>query len=265
MSELRTASAFETHIVDYDDLAGITRAAEGCDAVVHLVGIIKESQTTRYEDAHEGTCQVLVQAAQRAGISRIVYLSIFGADPASANACLASKGRAERILQDGATPCVVIRLPMVIGPGDIAARALQGQARARLLPMVAGGRTLQQPLYAGDVVRAIETSIQPSQEKNVALDLGGPEVLSHRDLVRRAAALYGNQPRILPVPLALVRAFARAAERLSPNPPLSLAMLGVLQHDDRVDSGPACERLGLELTSLDETLRRCVGPEAESG
>jgi hypothetical protein len=45
---------------------------------------------------------------------------------------------------------------------------------------------------------------------------------------------------------------------------MTLAMFDVLQHDDRVDTGPACKQLGLELTLLDETLRHCVGPENRS-
>lgn len=63
---------------------------------------------------------------------------------------------------------------------------------------------------------------------------------------------------MLPVPLFAVRAFAALAERLTANPPLTPAMLGVLEHDDRVDPAPACAALGLALTPLDETLRRCL-------
>ena len=66
------------------------------------------------------------------------------------------------------------------------------------------------------------------------------------------------------VPLFLVRLFAFLMERVSANPPLTNAMLDVIQHDDAIDPGPACERLGIELTPLDETLRRSVGPETEA-
>jgi hypothetical protein len=52
------------------------------------------------------------------------------------------------------------------------------------------------------------------------------------------------------------------AERLLRNPPITPAMIGVLDHDDAVDPGAACARLGISLTPLDETLRRCIGPDA---
>ncbi|MCA9511866.1 MAG: hypothetical protein KC560_14240, partial [Myxococcales bacterium] len=60
------------------------------------------------------------------------------------------------------------------------------------------------------------------------------------------------------VPLALARAFAAAAGALLANPPITSAMLGVLQHDDRVDPQPACARLGIALTPLDDTLAHCL-------
>ncbi|MCG8588274.1 MAG: NAD(P)H-binding protein [Proteobacteria bacterium] len=252
----------ETHIVDYADADALADAATGCDAAVHLVGIIKETPQTRFEDAHEGTCTALAAAAKRAGLSRIVYLSLVGADAGSSNPCLASRGRAEEILLAAPTPSLILRVPMVLGEGDFASRSLLGQARAGWLPLVGGGRTLQQPIDARDVVAAIAAALHLDPAPHRILDLGGPETLSHRALVGRAAALHGRAPRVVPTPLGLVRAIAAVLERVSANPPLSRAFLDVLQHDDRVDSREACKELGLTLTPLDDTLRRCVGPEA---
>jgi len=257
------APGLDTRVVDWNDIASVASAAEGFDAVVHLVGIIKETSNTSFEDAHERSCRALVEVSERAAIERIVYLSIFGADVTSANACLASKARAEAILAGASTPSVSIRLPMVLGPGDYASFALAKQARSGIVPLAGGGRTLQQPIYALDVLSAIESALDSSVPAGV-FELGGPEALPHRDLVARAAKLYGKEPRILSVPLFLVRSFAALASSLSANPPLSPAMLGVLQHDDDIDPAPACSALGITLTPLDETLRCCVGPEATS-
>jgi hypothetical protein len=69
---------------------------------------------------------------------------------------------------------------------------------------------------------------------------------------------------VIPVPVWFAEALAFAAERLMSDPPVTRAMLGVIGCDDDVDVAPACQQLGLELTPLDETLRLCVGPEAES-
>jgi len=255
----------ETVQVDYGEEASMTQAATGCEAIVHLVGILKEVANTSYEVAHEQSCTILARAAARAGVRRIVYLSIVGSAPDAANACLASKGSAERILLDGRVPATVLRVPMVLGRGDYAISALRRQASSGRALLVAGGCTLQQPIDARDVVRAIDAAVRDPGDDPIALDLGGPECLSHRELVARAARILERAaPRIVPIPLGPVRLFAAIVARLLSNPPITPAMLGVLQHDDRVDAAVACERLGIELTPLDDTLAHCLRETQET-
>lgn len=254
------AASVETRVLDYADAAALSAAAEGCSHAVHLVGILKQGPTSSYQRAHEDTTRALACAADAGGLRRIVYLSILGSRPDSTNACLASKGRAEQILLGAKTPALVLRVPMVLGEGDLASRALRGQALAPLLFLTRAGASLEQPIYAGDVVEAIAAGVERPDLDDLVLDLAGPESLSHRDLVARAAALHGRRPRVVPLPLALVAGVAGIMERVSKAPPLTRAMLGVLDRDDAVDPREACRRLGLELTPLDETLRRCVGP-----
>ncbi len=250
----------EILILDYKDTAALTKAASGCRAIVHLVGILKEGTGNRYADAHENTCTAVAEAAATQGLARVVYLSIFGSRPDSPNACLASKGRAEQILLCGRAPATVIRVPMVIGPDDPASRALRAQATKNWQPLIAGGATIQQPLDVRDLLRAIAGAIEDDSQASHSLDLGGPEALRHRDLVSRVAALHDNHIRVLPIPLVVMRVFAALMERTQKHPPITSAMLGVLQHDDRIDNRRALQVLNTELTPLDDTLARYIGP-----
>jgi NADH dehydrogenase len=152
---------------------------------------------------------------------------------------------------------------MVLGPGDASARVVEAEARARLLPLVGGGRARTQPIYADDVVEAILSGIARPDLAAASIDLAGPESLSQREFVARAAALYGSRPAVIPIPAFLANAAALLAERLLADPPFTRDMLGVINSDDEVDVGPACRRLALELTPLDEALRRSLGPEAD--
>jgi len=266
----------ETLVLDYSDAEALSRAAEGCRYAVHLVGIIKESSTSRFEDAHEATTTALARAADSAGLRRVVYLSILGSEPTATNACLRSKGRAERILLEAATPALVLRVPMVIGPGDFVSKTLAREAQANFAPLLRGGAGREQPIDADDVISAVLAGLDiPPHEGNavegvrgpldgVALDLAGPVSLSRRELLERVADLYGKNPRVVHVPLALEMGLAWLFEKLLSNPPLSRAMLGILDHDDDIDVSETCKRLGIELTPLDETLRRCVGPGANN-
>jgi NADH dehydrogenase len=251
----------EIAIVDWADAAGVAGAAAGCNAAVHLVGVLKETPTQRYADAHEGTARALATAAKQSGVHRIVYLSIIGADVASRNACLASKARAEAILLEPPLSTTVLRLPMVLGGDDPATWALRARSKASVVPMVRGGASLEQPIDVRDVLVAISAALSRPELGGRVLDVAGPESLPRRELVRRAAVLIGRSPRFVPIPLFLVKGFAALAERLTATPPLTTPMLEVLEHDDRVDPRAACEMLGIGLTPLDDTLRRIVSGE----
>jgi uncharacterized protein YbjT (DUF2867 family) len=163
---------------------------------------------------------------------------------------------AERILLDGRVPTTVLRVPMVLGEGDFASRALGARAR-RSFNLLLRGASLEQPIYAGDVIAAIRGALADRGGAG-AFDLAGPESLSRTALVHRAAQVLGRRTRVASIPLALGLGAAFLLERVSANPPVTRAMLGVLDHDDCIDPEPALAELGITLTSLDETLRLCL-------
>ena len=249
----------ELAIVEWTDAAGLARACETCGAAVHLVGVLEETPSQRYAEAHEGSALALATAALAGPLRRIVYPSIIGASTTSRNACLASKARAKAILLTAPLATTILRFPMVLGGDDPASRALRARARGRIVPMVRGGASLEQPIDARDVVAAIAAAIATPGLAGRVLDVAGPESLPRRELVRRAAALAGRAPRFVAIPFALVRGVASLLERISANPPVTTAMLEVLEHDDRVDPKLASDALGITLTPLDETLRRVLG------
>jgi uncharacterized protein YbjT (DUF2867 family) len=246
----------EIHVVDETDAAALARVGEGAGVWLHLVGILKETPRSRYVDAHERTCGAVAAAAAKTGAARIVHPSLLGADPRSPNACLASRGRAEAILLAGPVPATVLRLPMVLGPGEAAAAALRREALAPLTPLPRGGAALEQPIDSRDVVEAVRRAMAEAGDARPLLDLAGAEALSHRALLLRVAARLGRRPRILSLPGPAVGAAAFLLEHLLADPPFTRAMLGVIDRDDAVDPLPAARRLGLALTPLDQTLAR---------
>ena len=180
-------------------------------------------------------------------------------DATSANECLASKGAAEEILVRSDLRTAVIRVPMVLGEGDYASKALYDRAVKRW-SFTFRASSLEQPVYAGDVVEAIVRA--GKLELDDAFDLGGPEVLTRREMTRRAAAKLNRSTRVLSLPIGLGMLIAWVLAKVSANPPMTPAMLGVLDHDDDVDAGMALERLGLAaLTPVDEMLERVLRPD----
>ncbi len=258
----------DVRVVDYADSAdsaGLQEALRDFDVLVHLVGIIKESAGNSFERAHEAPCRALLEADP--GVRHVIYLGIVGTDmvgtdmagtgSATQNACLLSRANAEAILRSATWPVSIVRVPMVLGPDDYASMSLARNARKSLVP---GFRTasLEQPIFSGDVVNALvaATRLAPADR---TLELAGPESLSREQLIRRAGQCFDNEPTVISLPLWLGYTLAFLLEKVSRSPPVTRAMLGVLDHDDRVDNGPALKELGIELTSLDETLQAVLG------
>ncbi len=247
---IRQFPELDVSIVDYNQREGLAQALNGCGAVVHLVGILKETKNSSYFDAHEHSCETLL-AALPDSVQSIVYLSILGSASNHENKCLGSKGRAEDILLTSSVNVVVLQVPMVLGEGDYASAALRRNA-SKPRVTVFRGESLEQPIYAGDVVAAIQGAQKLTGKHR--LQLAGPESLPRTALIQRAAALRGNGVKVNSLPIALGLTMAWFLE-LMPNPPVTRAMLEVLDHDDAVQPDKAVELLGINLTALDDMLK----------
>jgi len=241
-------------VVSYTDSAGINLAGQGAEAIIHLVGIIKESATNTFEMAHQKTSAALVEANLDA--SHIVTLGILGSELSSANSCFASRAASDAILQTGPIPTTVIRVPMVLGPGDYASRALAKNG-ASGLALCFRSSSLEQPIYSMDVVDAIMSAVSLVPANRI-IELAGPESLMRKALIERAGRLLGNKPTVISLPIALGYSLAWVFEKTSSNPPVTRAMLGVLDHDDAINTRAATNLLGLTLTPLDEMLRNVL-------
>lgn len=171
----------------------------------------------------------------------------------------------------------VLEVPMVLGGDDHASRALAVRAR-RAVSFTFRANSLEQPIDMEDVVSALLALVHPAVADvptptpaagdpqagaNPAgpqwprrLQLAGPAVLTRRALVQAAAARVGRRTRVVSLPLAAGYGLAWLMERLLRAPPVTRAMLGVLDHDDQIDPAPALALLGLTLTPLSVTLDR---------
>ena len=244
----------DIQIVNYDDAAGIRAAVKSCDVVFHLVGIIKESKTNSFYLAHEAACKALCDADL--GAATVINLGIVGSDPDSLNACLRSRAEAEAILLAAAPKVISLRVPMVLGEGDYSSLALERNAR-KAMTVAFRAASLEQPVDSNDVIKALLAAAERPLESCV-LELAGPESLTRSALIKRAGQVLGRQPKVVSLPLWPGLLIAALLEKVMSNPPVTRAMLGVLDHNDDVKTQAACAALGISLTPLDETLSRVL-------
>ena len=241
-------------VVDYrrsDDLAD---AFAGAAAVVHLAGILFESRTSDYRSGNVEVTRAVVEAARAAGVGHIVFVSSLGADPRSRNGYFRSKGEAERLVAESGLDATIIRTPLLLGSGTAGGRALVAAASGPAARVLGGGAHRLRPLDVDDLCRAVLGCCERPAAGVRTCDLVGPETLTHRELIERAAGCLGREARVRSTPVWLARLAARVAGLVRKGG-LTPAVIDVITSDETVDRNAAAE-LGVSLTPLPDTLAR---------
>ena len=241
-------------VVDYLDHRSIDSALLEGAHLFHLVGTIRQTRKFSFRAIHEDLCSAIVEAPTN--LSKITSLSVTGASFHSINSCLKSRAKADRVFDTSSIPTAVVRIPMVLGGNGHASEALRKNARKRL---VFSFRTssLEQPIFLDDVVDILYESLKNRSLEGL-FDLGGPESISRRELIRLAGQIVRMNPIIISLPLVLGNLCAWVFEKTQEEPLISRATLGVLDHDDYVDNSDTLAAFGLTLTPLDVMLKKVI-------
>ncbi|MER7564456.1 SDR family oxidoreductase [Streptomyces sp. NPDC048523] len=189
---------------DVTDAASVARALDGVDVAYYLVHTM--SSGSNFEDTDRRAARIFAEQARIAGVRRIVHLS--GLTPAGVpeqelSPHLRSRAEVARILLDSGVPTTVLRAAVVIGSGSASFEMLR-YLTERLPVMITPSwvHTRIQPVAVRDVLRALVGSARMPSDVSRAFDLGGPEVLTYRQMMLRYAAVAGLPRRIiLPVPV----------------------------------------------------------------
>lgn len=182
---------------DVDDPATLGTALEGCDAAFYLVHALADDDFES-KDAKAATAFGL--AAAEAGLTRIVYLGGLGDDRDDLSAHLRSRREVEGLLGAGGVPVTVLRAGIVVGHGGISwelTRQLVEHLPAMVTPKWV--QTRCQPIGVDDVVRYL-LGVLELPETGV-FEIGGPDVLSYKQMMQRVAGVEGRKLPMMTVPL----------------------------------------------------------------
>ncbi|MBI4310184.1 MAG: NAD(P)H-binding protein [Chloroflexi bacterium] len=193
----------------FDDPAGLARSLDGVDTFYVTYWVRFPLGRVTFEGAVRNTL-ALFDAARRAGVRRVVYVSITNADEASPLPYFRSKGHIERALRDSGLSHAIVRPTLVFGLEDILVNNVAWLLRRYPLCMVPGdGAYPVQPVYADDLAAIAIASAH--QAGNPTLDAAGPERYGFLDMVRLMATEVGSHARVITAPPAVALWAARVA------------------------------------------------------
>ena len=231
--------------------AAVRRAVEDAELVVNCVGILAEAGAATFHLVHtEGPQRIAVEATA-AGVQRLVHLSAIGADPESRSRYGASKGLGEQAVKAGFPAATILRPSIVFGPEDAFFNRFAELARLSPVMPVIAGNTKMQPVYVSDVADAILVGLTDLAAEGMVYELGGPDVMTFRDILRLILKLTNRSRPLFEVPSALASLQATIMQYL-PGKPLTPDQLIMLERDNVVAPGAlGLADLGISPTPID--------------
>lgn len=238
--------------------ADMDAACAGVDAVIYLIRAV-DGRPDLAERERTGA-EVVRDAAAAAGVDRTVHLGELG--DASTSERVRERQAIGRLLAEGPVPVTELRAGVIIGSGSAWFEMVRHTTE--LLPLMVIPtwiRTRTQPIAIRDVLRALVDVLTIDATRGQVLELGGPEVMTFREMMLRYARAAGLRRRIiLSVPVVTPRLSALFVGAVTPLPtPVAHRLLDTLRDDVVVRDERALELVPFERHTFDDALALTLG------
>lgn len=237
----------------------VEAAARGASTVINLVGILFERGQQRFNAVQDQGAARVAQAATAQG-ARMIQVSAIGADENSASLYARSKALGEKAVFAASPDAVIVRPSVVFGPEDDFFNKFGAMARMLpALPLVGGGETKFQPVFAGDVAEAIAQIVEGKAKPGTIFEIGGAEVLTFKEILEYVLKVTERRRLLVPVPFALAKLKA-AFLQLMPKPLLTPDQVELLKSDNVVSAQAKAEGRTLAAFGVEPTAIESIVP-----
>jgi NADH dehydrogenase len=180
--------------------ASVDAAARDASVLINLVGILAEGGRQRFDKVHTFGTERVALAASAHG-ARLVHVSAIGATEHSPSAYARSKAAAERLALSAQPQAVILRPSIMFGPEDDFFNRFASLARmSPVLPLIGGGLTKFQPVFVGDVAKAVADAVDGKLNPGTIYELGGPDVRTFKELMQYVLATIERKRLLVPLP-----------------------------------------------------------------
>ena len=207
---------------DVTDPASYSPAIKGCDAVINLVGIIREfpAKGMTFERLHVEATASMVSASQHAGVLRYLQMSALGTRLDAVSGYHRSKWRGEEIVRGSSLAWTIFRPSLIFGPKDAFVNMLAANLRlAPIMPTMGDGNYRLQPIHGADVARCFADALEKPETAGQTFQLCGEDRLTYRELLDLIAEAMGKRHPFKPaLPLSIMKPVIKALQGVSAFP-----------------------------------------------
>jgi len=236
--------------------ASVEAAMRDAQVAINLVGILSEGGGQTFDAVQVKGAEAIAKAAAAVG-ARMVHVSAIGADENSLSSYSRAKAAGEAAVQAAVPSAIIMRPSLMFGPEDQFTNRFAALARmSPVLPLVGGGVNKLQPAYVGDVARAVADAVDGKAKAGAVYELGGPEVLTMREVMEIILAITERNRMLAPLPFGLARLqamvlqFAPGAFKLTPDQVAMLRSDNVVS-DTAIAAGLTFAGLGIAPDSME--------------
>lgn len=246
---------------DATDERAIGQALEGADVAYYLVHSLGSGN---YGEIDRRAAAAVARGASRAGITQIVYLGGLGDEQAGLSPHLRSRAETAAALAEGAVPVTTLRAAVVVGRGSAGFETIV--ALVDRLPVMVAPRWVSmptQPIALRDVVGYLAGVAGRPETLGETFDLGGPEVLTYREMIECVGRLRGRSRPIVEVPFLSPRLSSYWLHLVTPvNASVARPLVEGLRNPTIASDGRIRRLLPRELTPFEQAAREALAPEA---
>ena len=259
---LPESSQLEVVRGDVVENTGLDEGISGCEAVIHLVGIIVEAKGLTFEGVHHIGTRNVVEAAKRSGIRRFVQMSALGVRADGVAEYQTSKWKGEEAVRQSGIPYCILRPSLIFGPGDgFVTQLLDVMRKAFLVRPVPGdGKSKFRPISIDDVTLCFARALVTPEATGKTIELGGADELTLDEILSEIAACARIRKPAFHVPMPIMMVAAAVAQTLLPSPPVTVGQLKMLREGSTCDLDPMVRILGVHPVGFRQGLRAYLCP-----
>jgi len=254
---------FKTNIFDSDD---VKKVLKDCDSVINLVGILYETRKQKFNQIHAKFPYMLANLSNEFGIRNLVHVSALGVKEKSVSKYMQSKLEGEKNIQEIFKSSVILRPSVCFGPEDKFFNTFASIAQfSPFLPLIGGGKTKFEPIYVGDVGKAIVKALELNNLEPKIYELGGPESYSFKELMEILLKEIKKKRFLLPIPFGVAK-FQSYFLQMLPKPILTADQIELLKQNNIISGEfPLLKDLGISGTPIQSILPKYIYRFREGG
>jgi len=253
----------ETVIGDVTRRDTLNGKLDSCDAVIHLVAIIKENKKINitFERLNYLSTQNMVEAAKQHGVKRFIYMCSIGADVNGETPYFRTKGKAEITVMESGLSYTIFRPSFIFGPGDAVYSMLAKVIKKSpfgIMPVFGNGDYLHQPVSVYNVAEAVAASLQQKPKTiNKIYEIGGTEPLSYNKQLETLGEIVGKKIRKIKLPLFLAQPIVKIAG-IFPFSPIDIDKFKMLIKNYIADNSLLLKDIPIELVPFNVGLNEYI-------